>query len=173
MARRRTDGKPSRPTHKERLTDFLIRKMNGEATRYTVWDTQLPGLALAVNPTGKKVFKCVYSKGGQPRWYTIGNAAAIDLKSARDIATKVLVSVAAGSDPHAERMAEKGEGTFGELATAYVERYSKKKRKSWKQSDSLIRKHLIPVWGILRASAITRSDVRAAMAKIESESVAN
>jgi integrase len=113
----------------------------------------------------------VYSRG-KPRWYHIGDAA-IGVDAARKIAAEVMVEVARGKDPVADRMAERGTGTFGELAARYVEEYAKKKNKSWRQADALVRKHLIPRWGKLAAKSVTRADVRAAVGRIESPSVAN
>jgi integrase len=158
--------------NKRKLTDQFIKSLSSQK-RTLVWDTKLGGLALAVYPTGKKVFKCIYAFGGRTRWYTIGRADAIDLDSARRLAAQVLLKVATDVDPQAERSAQRSRGTFEELSASYVEQYAKKKNKAWAQSDKLVRKHLIPKWGKLQAAAITRSDVKAAMAAISSESVAN
>ncbi len=137
-----------------------------------MWDTQVPGFALAVYPTSK-VWKVIYPFGGRTRWYTIGNVGAIDLKEARRLAAKVLISVAADVDPQAERRAARSRGTFEELAKQYVEQHAKKKNKSWMQNDAQVRKHLLPKWGKLRASTISRSDVKSVMAGIASPGVAN
>jgi hypothetical protein len=80
---------------------------------------------------------------------------------------------ATDQDPQAERQAERSKGTFEELHTQYLEQYAKKKNKSWHQADKLVRRNLLPRWGKLKASSITRSDVKAAIAHIESESVQN
>jgi integrase len=138
-----------------------------------VWDTYQRGLVLRVQPTGQKSWKAVYSHGGRPRWYHVGDASAIGLTEARRIAAKVMLAVAEGKDPVAERMAERGAGTFAELAERYVEEYAKRKNKSWRQADALVRKHLLPRWGKLNAKSITRSDVRAVMSRIEKPVLAN
>ncbi len=77
-----------------------------------VWDSHQRGLAVVVQPTGHKAWKCVYPFHGRPRWYHIGNAAAIDLADARKLASRVMFKVAEGNDPAAERKAERGKGTF-------------------------------------------------------------
>ena len=41
------------------------------------------------------------------------------------------------------------------------------------QAEALVRRHLLPRWGKLKASAITRADVRAMMLRIEAPIVAN
>jgi integrase len=131
------------------------------------------GLALRVQPSGQRSFKAVYSYRGQARWFHIGSADAIGLADARKIAAKVMLEVATGKDPLAERRAERGAGTFAELAERYVEQHAKKKNRSWRQAEALVRKNLLPRWGRLEAKSITRSDVRAAMGRIKAPIVAN
>jgi integrase len=171
MPRPRRDGAAAREARKQRLTDRSVRAIKPEAAAFAVWDTYQRGLALRVQPTGQKAWKFVYSRG-KPRWYHIGDAA-IGVDEARKIAAEVMIEVARGKDPVAERMAARGSGTFGELAERYVEEYAKRKNKSWRQADALARKHLMPRWGKLDARSITRSDVRAVVGQIESPSVAN
>ena len=59
------------------------------------------------------------------------------------------------------------------MAEAYVERYAKKKNKSWPQADKLVRKHLLPRWGKLPVANITRTDVKTMMTRIAAPIVAN
>ena len=172
MARPRRDGLPSSPPNKRKLTDQFIGCISSDA-RTIVWDTKVGGLALAVYPTGRKVFKCVYPFQGRTRWYTIGRADAVNLKDARKLAGQVLLQVATDVDPQAERRAARSRDTFEELAKQYVEQHAKKKNKSWRQSEALVQKHLLPKWGKLRASTISRSDVKSVMAGIASPGVAN
>jgi integrase len=172
MARPRSDGLPSREPHKRKLTDQFISGLSSER-RSLVRDTKVSGLALAIYPTGRKVFKCVYPFGGRTRWYTIGKADAVELKDARKLAAKVLLKVATGVDPQAERRAARSAGTFEELSKSYVQEYAKKKNKAWAQPDKLVSRFLIPRWGKLQAASITRSDVKSIMASIASQSVAN
>ena len=51
-----------------------------------------------------------------------------------------MLEVARGKDPAAEKRAERGAGTFADLAQRYVERYAKKRNKSWRQADALVRR---------------------------------
>ena len=156
MARPRRDGLPSSPPNKRKLTDQFIGCISSDA-RTIVWDTKVGGLALAVYPTGRKVFKCVYPFQGRTRWYTIGRADAVNLKDARKLAGQVLLQVATDVDPQAERRAARSRDTFEELAKQYVEQHAKKKNKSWRQSEALVQKHLLPKWGKLRGSTISRN----------------
>jgi Arm DNA-binding domain len=131
-----------------------------------MWDTKQHGLALRTQPTGAKSWYCVYSRQGRPRWYRLGNADAIGLDSARVLAAEAMLAVAKGGDPAADKKAERGKGTFEELATRYVEEHAKKVNKSWRQGDTLVRRYALPRWGKLQASSITRTDIKAMMASI-------
>jgi integrase len=173
MARPRHDGRPSQPVKKIRLTDAAVRKLRPQGDRfYLVWDLKLSGLAIAVHPTGKKVWKCIYSFDGKPRWLTIGKADLLNVDQARKLAADILLKVTVGIDVQAERQASRGHGTFEELATRYREEYAKKKNKSWMQADALVTKNLLPKWAKLRAAEITRSDVKLLLSKMKSASVA-
>jgi hypothetical protein len=72
-----------------------------------------------------------------------------------------MFAVAEGKDPAAERKAERGRGTFEDQAAQYVEQHAKRKSKSWKQADPLVRKHLLPRWAKLQAADISRREVKA------------
>jgi hypothetical protein len=159
--------------NKRKLSDIFIKKLKPQASTFLVWDTHQRGLAIRIQPTGSKSWKCIYPFHGRPRWYHIGAVDAIDLADARRLASRVMFAVAEGKDPAAERKAERGKGTFEELATHYLEEYAKKKNRSWPQADKLVRRHLLPRWGKLRAADISRSDVKAMMARIDASIVAN
>src|SRR5579864_7612752 len=123
MPRPRRDGSPSAPPNKIKLSDLFVKKLQPRDRPFIVWDTYQRGLAVAVYPTGNKAWKCIYSRNGRPRWYHIGNVGALPLADARLLAGRVMFAVAEGKDPAAERSAERGKGTFEELASRYVEEY--------------------------------------------------
>jgi integrase len=158
---------------KRRLTELSVRKLPPAAATYLVWDTHQRGLAIRVQPTGRKAWYVVYSRRGRPRWLHLGNAGVIGLADARQMAAEAMLAVAKGKDPAAEKRAERGAGTFAELAGRYVEHFAKKRNKSWKQADALVRRYLLPRWGKLQAASITRGDVRTMMSRIEAPVLAN
>jgi integrase len=106
-------------------------------------------------------------------WLSLGDAQSIGLADARRLAAKVALAVAEGKDPSADRKAERLAGSFADVANQYVELHAKRRNKSWRQADALVRKHLLPRWGKLKAQSITRADVRALMLRIEAPIVAN
>jgi hypothetical protein len=84
-----------------------------------------------------------------------------------------MLAVARGRDPAAEKKAERGAGTFAELAERYLSEHAKRHNKSWEQPDRLVRRYLLPKWGKLQATTISRADVKALMARIEAPILAN
>jgi len=167
MPRPRRDGTKAASPTKKNLSDTFLRKLKPSDKTFVVWDARQHGLAVMVQPTGHRAWKCVYRHRGMARWFHLGNANAIHLTDARRMAAKIMVQAAEGKDPAAERKAERSRGTFEELANRYRDQYAKKKNKSWAQADSLIRRFLIPKWGKLIATDITRSDVRAMMSRVD------
>jgi len=139
-----------------------------------VWDTLQRGLALRVQPSGHLAWKCVYTiRGRGPRWYHLGNARAISLADARRLVGKIMVAVAEGGDPHADRLALRGRGSFEQAAARYVEEHARKRNKSWRQADYLVHTHLLPRWAKLDIGSIKRTDVKAAIAAVAAPVLAN
>ena len=141
MPRPRRDGSPARKVpNRRRLSDTFVKTVEPDPDRVTVyWDTLQHGLALAVQPSGHRAWKCVYTVHGRgARWYAIGNAKAISLTEARRLVGKLMVAVAEGGDPHADRLALRGRGSFEQVARRYVEEHASKRNKSWRQADALV-----------------------------------
>ena len=118
------------PPRKAKLTELLVTRQRQEAKAFLIWDTHQHGLALRVQPTGHRAYKVIYSRNGRSRWLHLGDATAIGLSDARLLAAEVMLKVAKGQDPAAERRAMRTKGTFAELAARYVEEHSKKNNKS-------------------------------------------
>ena len=165
--------RPKRAARKMRITQLTVTNARAQAKAFLTWDTKASNLALRTQPTGHKSWAVIYSRNGRPRWLTLGPAKAIPLETARIMAAEAMLKVAKGGDPAAEKKAERGAGTFGDLGAKYLELYAKKHNKSWAQADALVRRHAIPRWGKLQASAITRGDIKQMMARIEAPIAAN
>jgi integrase len=175
MPRSRRDGSPASKPNRRRLSEAFAKTVRGDSTRVVVyWDTLQRGLALAVQPSGHRAYKCVYTIHGRgARWYHLGNARAIALADARKLASKIMYRVAEGEDPHADRLALRGRGSFEQMAQRYLEEHARKRNKSWRQADYLVRTHLLPRWAKLDIGGIRRADVKAAIAAIAAPILAN
>jgi integrase len=137
------------------------------------WDTKQKGLALRVAATDYRSYACIYSFHSRPRWYTVGDAKAIDLSTARKVARSIMNAVAEGRDPQAEKKAERMAGTFAELAERYLNEWASKRNKSWKQGRTLVTRYCLPRWAKLKPAQITRADVRALLATVEAPVLQN
>jgi len=173
VGRPRRDGSPARAVNKRKLSDRFVNDRRPPKRPELVWDAKQPNLALSVRPTGKRAWKVVYRFHGKLVWYHVGDAKVMGLAAAREEAQEIMLAVTKGKDPAAARRAERSSGTFAELAAQYVELYSRKHNKSWKQSERLVAKHLLPKFGMLKAHEITRTDVRLMMASIDAPILAN
>jgi integrase len=176
MPRPRTDGTPARSEpNKRRLSDAFIRTVQSDPDRVVVyWDTLQRGLVLRVQPSGHLAWKCVYSISGRgSRWYHLGDARAIALDAARRLAGKLMVQVAEGGDPHADRLALRGRGSFEQVSQRYLKEHASKRNKSWRQAVALVTKHLLPRWSKLDIGSIRRADVKAAIMAIAAPVLAN
>ncbi len=71
-----------------------------------------------------------------------------------------MASVFQGGDPAAEKQAERRAETFAELATEYMEKHAKAKKRSWREDERIINRGLLPAWRLRKAKDIARRDVR-------------
>jgi len=172
MPRPRRDGARARAARRFNLTQRMVDRIRAEPLPFTVWDKRACGLCLRVYPSGRRVWYVVYRSRGRPEWFHLGDAALIPLADARRKRAHVAVMVLDGRDPVAERRAARV-GTFAEVHERYVREHASRHNKSWKQADALVRRFLLPRWGRLSPSAITRADVRAMVSSIAAPITAN
>ena len=154
------------------FSEFYIRIFKPGPAPYLRWDGKQAGFAVRVETTGHKSWKAIYKFGGRRRDFHIGAVAAIGIADARKLAGKIMYQVAEGTDPQAIKRSTRSAGTFDDIADRHLESI-KRTNKSWKQADTLVRKHLRPKWGKLPAANISRSDVKAMMARIKAPILAN
>ena len=91
----------------QKLTKRLVDTAKPDTKRYIIWDSELAGFGLRVEPTGRKTFIARYRAGGgrsgTPRQATIGRYGTLTLEQARVLARKTLGAAATGSDPVGDR----------------------------------------------------------------------
>ncbi|MBR0847116.1 integrase family protein [Bradyrhizobium diazoefficiens] len=159
--------------NRRKLTHLHVTKAEPKKQAYLIWDTVQRGLVLRIEPTSYRAYKVIYRHGGRTRWLHLAAADAISLTDARKKAAEVMLAVMNGNDPAAEKKAERGRGTFEELAARYVSEYSSKKNKSYKQAEKLVQRNLLPRIGKLQADKVNRADIKAAIAAISAPITAN
>ena len=143
------------------LTDAIVAQAEPPQTgRLELWDSELPGFGLRVTPAGQRSWQVMYRIEGRKRRLTLGSFPALPLKLARDAARATLKEVAKGKDPAAQRASlRSGELTFARFAEAYLERYAKREKQTWRADAGMIERDLLPAWGQRAIDDIRRRDV--------------
>ncbi|HEX9743656.1 MAG TPA: integrase arm-type DNA-binding domain-containing protein [Nitrospiraceae bacterium] len=152
------------------LTVRSIEALRSASNRREIPDGHLPGLYLIVQPTGARSWAVRYRHSGRPRKYTLGGFPTIDLGTARRMARQALTAVAEGRDPGDERKETRRAGeratqcrrdTVDAVAGAFVDRYAKANTReaSWRETERLLKKDVLPAWQGRSVHEIARRDV--------------
>ena len=109
------------------LTKTVVDAAEKVDKRYHVWDSELAGFGLRVEPTGAKTFIAKYRANGggrtaTQRVVTIGRFGTLTADQARKQAKRVLGGAAVGSDPAAEIQAKRREMKMAVLIDLYEEK---------------------------------------------------
>jgi len=143
-----------------RQDDIAKARYKGEGNaRCILWDDAPRGLGLRIFPSGLKTFVLAYrDRGGAKRLATIGAFGVFTLDQARSAAREMLRNAETGADALQVRRAHRAAPTFGDLATAYLERHAVRKR-SGDADRRRLEAHALPAWRNRKAADITRMDV--------------
>jgi len=117
------------------LTKRIIDAAKPTAKEFVLWDAQVRGFGLKVNPGGRKTFIYWYRIGGRGRKLTLGPYGAKTVDQYRGDATRASGLVVDGVDPADQAPPDEPPAvvpTFGEL----VERYLKQ-AESWHKPATL------------------------------------
>jgi len=88
---------------KKRLTIAIARSAQPSAVPYSIWDTEIAGLHLRVQPTGVKTYYLLFRHLRRKRMVRIGPTTVLSTQQARDQARQLLAKVFQGIDPAAVR----------------------------------------------------------------------
>ena len=124
------------------------------------WDTGLSGFGIRVSAGGRKTWTLMYRQGNRKRRMKLGNYPAMTLAVARDRASAALRQVAEGEDPAGLKQAEKRAETFAELADEFLERYAKRRKRTWRVDERILKKDVLPAIGNRKVKDIERADIR-------------
>ena len=109
----------------QKLTKRVVDAAKPEANRFIVWDSELAGFGLRVEPTGHKTFIARYRAGGGRtgtlRQAKVGRYGTITLDEGRVLARKVLGAAASGDDPVGDKKKARQAGiTVAEVCDWYI-----------------------------------------------------
>lgn len=173
-------GSAVRPAKSDRspvkLTRVSVKSAEKSDARYVLWDSELKGFGLRVEPTGTKTYIARYRAGGGRtgtlRQFKIGSASKLTPDEARDAAEKALARVELGQDPQADRAAKREESTIDALCDEYLKRGVAIKKVSTIKLDKIrIDRHIKPRLGKKKISDVTRDDVLRLMNDIGSGAI--
>lgn len=126
------------------------------------WDDELRGFGVRVYLNGEKSYVFSYRHQGRKRLIALGRTAEQTLDEARDEALSHKLGLRQDDrDPLLQRERALLGDTIAELCTAYLERYAKARKRSWRFDEQRIAKFIVPEWGTLKAAALKRMDVAA------------
>jgi len=170
------------------LTDYRVKNAKPAVKQYEIFDRSVGGFALRVAPSGSRSYVISYRCKGKKRRMTLGNAAVTSLADAREAAMKAKSLAKSGIDPLEERRqsenehrvtqeqdALNGEHTFTAVSDLYIQRYARgnnkiPNKKTWAEDERILRKYVVPRWGMRQISDIGRSDVVSLLDFVEDNS---
>jgi integrase len=147
-----------------RLTKRSIETIKPQGREFVVWDEELKGFGLRVQPSGSRSYVVQYRAGtgrkAPTRRYSIGkHGAPWTPTEARREAQRLLLAAATGNDPAVARADDKKAITVAELCELYLKEGCALKKASTLEVDhGRIRWHLVPLLGKKRVRDITRAD---------------
>ena len=160
----------------KKLTITHIKRLTVPATGYHETTVgSVPGLRVRVIASGVMSFVFRYKSAGKNNCITLNRVDGADsLKTAENRASELRWMVDRGQDPAQDRREEKAKQEaislqvsredelnplFSVFAFDYLERYAKRRKKTWQRDEYHINRHLIPAIGNLRIQSVTRRDI--------------
>lgn len=133
-----------------------------------VFDEALSGFGVRIRAGGKRTWVVQYRAGTKQRRITLGTVEAVAPDEAREHARRVLASVQLGTDPQAEKTANRTRDalTFGKISERYLIHAKAKLRP---RSFEEVERHITQHWAPLREMPIqlvTRRDIAARLTEI-------
>src|SRR6516225_5432157 len=147
------------------ITKRCVDALRPGRREYFVWDRDLKGFGLRVQPTGKKSYVVKYRAGSgrkaPTRRLTLGRVGTITPDEARKLAKVKLGAVAHGLDPAAVKATERGAPSLKELAELFLSEHVEAKRKPATASHyrDILQRIVLPELGGRQGEKVTTADL--------------
>ena len=116
---------------KQIIAEELARVVPGEAgKRRSRFDYVLPGFGERVHPSGRKSYVLQRTMGGKQRLITIGDAAILTERIAKDVARRLILRIELGENPADKKLRARKTPTY----TAFLQSYWEVAAPTWKPS---------------------------------------
>jgi integrase len=150
-----------------KLTKETVDRIVADGRERMLWDDQLPGFGLRIQPSGVKTYLIQYRFAGRTRRLKIARDGVLSAKQARDRAKALLGDVARGIDPAARRDEERRDLTVAELIDLYItEGMTTKKPSTIANDKGKLNRHVRPLLGKRLVRSICRADIERLQADI-------
>jgi integrase len=152
------------------------------AARYHVWDNEVLGFGLRVEPGGTKTYVVKYRAGdggrrAEQKLVTLGRHGALAPEQARKLAKQVLANVIIGTDPASELKERRRRMTVADLIDLYeaegcfIQRGKRQgepmKERTKAYTIARLRHHVVPLLGRRVAAEINAGDVERFVRDVE------
>jgi integrase len=148
------------------ITKRLVDSLKPRGREYFVWDGSLAGYGVRVQSTGAMSYVVKYRAGSgraaPTRRLTLAKVGTLTPDEARTLAKKTLGSVAHGSDPAAQKAADKRASTLAEVADQFLTEHVEAKRSasSARSYRDLLERLAFPEIGKRKADKITSAEIQ-------------
>jgi len=162
-----------------KFTDRSIQAIKPENHRIEVWEDGVPGFGLRVSPKGRKSWVYLYHFNKRPRRMTFGIYPKIGLAKAHKLLAEAKLKLDEDPpiDPGAIKLKDTARArlapTVQNLADEYMEKWAKVKKKSWREDERILNKHVLPEWKNIKVEDIKRRDLILLLDDIEAPIQAN
>jgi integrase len=151
-----------------RLTRRTVEGSEPASSRYTLWDADLKGFGLRVEPSGTKTYIVRYRVGGGRRGtlrqFKVGRSNKLTPDEARDQAKAILAQVDLGKDPQHARVEARKVATVAELCDLYLAEGCSTKKAATVALDRIrVEGHIKPLLGGRKITEVGKGDVERAM----------
>ena len=133
------------------------------------WDEALPTFGVRVYASGRRTYVCAYRINRRKRLAKLGSVTVLTLDQARKKARAFLGAAAEGEDPKPPAAAIPPVHYVEELCEVYVERHAKKKKKTWKDDRSILKRQIVKALKGRLAISITSADLEPIHADLGTE----
>src|SRR5580698_4972982 len=143
------------------ITKRHVDALKPDDREYFVWDPDLRGFGLRVQPTGQKSYVVKYRAGSgrnaPTRRVTLGAVGKLTPDEARKLGKATLGSVAHGLDPAGLKAAERRAAALKELADLFLSEHVEAKRKPATASHyrDILQRIVLPELGTRQGEKVT------------------
>lgn len=151
-------GRKKLPT----ITKTLIDKSPARSKDVWIWDSELKGFGVRIQPSGRKTYVIRYrNQRYQQRKHTIGRCSDLTPEQARALARKAFGRIAEGKDPVADKNAVRDAPTMADLKDRYMREHAipHKKESSAKDDERLWNREILPRWSKRQVASITQAEI--------------